>query len=138
MIETGDIVLGQSGLRYVVADFFGAPGGGQMARLIRRTKTGTLASFARHEDGLTTFERPSFEPGDPVFVNELRGGYLGTENGRSRVLLAERRKPPSRQRVHRIGRRRGAPAALDARPRKQVVKRRTRCACQSISMRNSS
>jgi len=93
VIETGDIVLGQSGLRYVVADFFGAPEGGQMARLIRRTKTGSFASFARHADELNPFERPSFEPGDPVVVNELRGGYLGTEHGRSRVLLAERRKP---------------------------------------------
>ncbi|RUW44356.1 hypothetical protein EOA32_36850 [Mesorhizobium sp. M1A.F.Ca.ET.072.01.1.1] len=91
MAQLGDIVISGSGLKWVVVELIGNAHGGQDARLIRPSDDGRFTGILKDLSGLIVAESPSFQPGDSVTVNGLKGGYLGTENGIARVLLAERR-----------------------------------------------
>ncbi|RWP30581.1 hypothetical protein [Mesorhizobium sp.] len=93
MAQLGDIVVSGSGLKWVVLQLTSNAYGGQDARLIRPSADGRYTGLLKDASGLIVVESPSFQPGDPVTVNGLKGGYLGTENGVARVLLAERRTP---------------------------------------------
>jgi hypothetical protein len=93
MVREGDIVVTESGLRWVVLELIGNAHGGQDARLIRPSDDGRSPALLKDVSGLIVVESPSFQPGDVVSVNGLKGGYLGTENGVARVLLAERSSP---------------------------------------------
>ncbi|TRC93900.1 hypothetical protein FJV77_20710 [Mesorhizobium sp. WSM4306] len=90
MAQLGDIVVSGSGLKWVVLALTGNAHGGQDARLIRPSDDGRYTGLLKDISGLIVTESPSFQPGDPVTVNGLKGGYLGTEDGVARVLLAER------------------------------------------------
>lgn len=90
-VAIGDIVVTESGLKWVVLELVGNPSGTQDARLIRPNSDGRFAGLLKGTSGLIVTESPSFQPGDPVTVNGLKGGYLGAEDGVARVLLAARR-----------------------------------------------
>ncbi|MHC2797421.1 hypothetical protein ACVINZ_006433 [Mesorhizobium jarvisii] len=91
--QPGDIVVAESGIKWVLLELIGNAFGGQDARLIRPSSDGRPTALLKGVSGLLVIESPSFQPGDPVTVNGLKGGYLGTEDGVARVLLAERRMP---------------------------------------------
>lgn len=93
MAQLGDIVMVESGVKYVVVDLVGGPNGARVARLLRRKSNGDTVSFTKDEAGLSVVASNPFQMGDSVTVNGLRGDYLGTENGIARVLLAERSHP---------------------------------------------
>ncbi|MER8545976.1 hypothetical protein NKH41_09570 [Mesorhizobium sp. M1169] len=90
-VAVGDVVVTQSGLKWVVLELIGNAHGGTDARLIRPCDGVRFTGLLKDVSGLIVTDSPSFQPGDPVTVNGLKGGYLGTENGVARVLLAERR-----------------------------------------------
>ncbi|ANN59766.1 hypothetical protein A9174_25645 [Mesorhizobium loti NZP2037] len=91
--QPGDIVVAESGIKWVLLELIGNAYGGQDARLIRPSSDGRSTALLKGVSGLLVIESPSFQPGDAVTVNGLKGGYLGTEDGVARVLLAERRMP---------------------------------------------
>ncbi|RUX73895.1 hypothetical protein EN925_15065 [Mesorhizobium sp. M7A.F.Ca.US.006.04.2.1] len=90
MAQLGDIVTVESGLKWVVLELIGNAGGTQDARLIRPSGDGRNTGLLKGASGLTVTASPSFQPGDPVTVNGLKGSYLGTEDGVAHVLLAPR------------------------------------------------
>jgi hypothetical protein len=93
MAELGDIVLVGSGLKYSVLEWIdNHPHGGRNARLIRKNHDGSTSAFVKGASYLHVVETPTFEIGEPVTVGGRSGGYLGTEDGVCRVLIAERRK----------------------------------------------
>ncbi len=93
MAELGDIVLVGSGLKYSVLEWMSShPNGGRNARLIRKNRDGSTSAFVKDSQYLHVVETPAFEVGEEVKLGGRKGGYLGTENGVSRVLIAERRK----------------------------------------------
>lgn len=93
MAELGDIVMLGSGMRYTVLEWVtNHPQGGCYARLIRQNRDGSVSSFEKDREWLNVVESPAFELGEKVTVNGMKGGYLSTENGISRVLVAEQRK----------------------------------------------
>jgi hypothetical protein len=93
MAELGDIVLVGSGMRYAVLEWIdSSPHGGRNARLIRMNRDGSTSGLTKAANFLHVVETPTFEMGEKVTVGGRSGGYLGTEEGVCRVLMAERRK----------------------------------------------
>lgn len=88
-VAVGDIVVTESGVRWVVAELIGNAHGGQDARLIRPSD-GRSTGLLKDVSGLTVVESPSFQPGDRVTVNGLKGTYQDSQNGFARVLLDAR------------------------------------------------
>ncbi|TPK69899.1 hypothetical protein [Mesorhizobium sp. B2-4-17] len=93
MVKAGDIVLLDS-LRYVVDRIVPKQNGGQDAKLIRRTKWGSFSSIESNPSRLTRLETPSFESGEKVTVDGIKGTYLSRERDGNiaRVMLAPRRR----------------------------------------------
>jgi hypothetical protein len=87
MLELGDIVI-VKGTRYVVAEFLGHPSGGRLVRLVDRD----FKQMTRDEAGLTLHERPVFELGESVRVDEQRGTVGTTTSDIVSVDLPARSK----------------------------------------------
>ncbi|TGQ08706.1 MULTISPECIES: hypothetical protein [unclassified Mesorhizobium] len=90
MAREGDIVVTESGLKWVVLELIGNAHGGQDARLIRKSDDSRSTGLLKDAAGLTVVESEPFQEGDRVTVNGLAGSYLETQNGFARVLLDAR------------------------------------------------
>ncbi|MGX8011672.1 hypothetical protein ACVDG8_023205 [Mesorhizobium sp. ORM8.1] len=93
--QPGDIVLTESGLRWVVLEL--TPG--ENAWLIRPSDDGRSTGLLKGS-GLTVVESPSFQNGDRCTVNGFPGAYQGTEDGVVSVLLDARSMPTKKPGVN--------------------------------------
>jgi hypothetical protein len=94
MAQPGDIVVAESGLKWVVLELIGNAYGGQDARLIRPSSDGRYTALLKGTSGLIVIESPSFQPGDAVTIDGLKGTYMSREadGDVARVMLAPRRR----------------------------------------------
>ncbi|TPK69900.1 hypothetical protein [Mesorhizobium sp. B2-4-17] len=83
MAQIGDIVLLRN-VRWVITALPNANA------YLSRPEDGGSMGFLTGQSGLTVVESPSFQEGDAVTVNGLKGSYLGAEDGVARVLLEAR------------------------------------------------
>jgi hypothetical protein len=92
MARVGDVVVSDSGLKWVLLELIGNAHGGQDARLIRRSGDGRYTGLLKGASGLIVTESPSFESGEPVTADGFKGSFMSLDGDVARVMLAPRRR----------------------------------------------